>query len=831
MHKSLRIAVALSLLLPSVAQALPALSVGGTIAGLDAQATLTEAPAGDLTLQVLLPSGEVGAVDVNNVAAGTLKSSIPGDLLQEAGDYRAYVMQGAKRITGETSFRVLADAVDPQVSQMEADRLSVAADAKSAVTVTVTLRDQYGNVLPDRPVELVGSRLEDRITAIDTATDSNGSQRFSVTSSKAGTVFLRALDLLSSTTLDARIELEFVTAQAAAPSTGFNGDLSRYYGQGTDPWFSPMPYYPMYPTMPWGNPYAAQVTQTAAPAASLDSFEISISPKQPRAGQSFTVTLRAVGTDGKTAQDYVGTVQMSTPDDPDAVLPGLTEDGQGRVSFIPRNLGLKVMSLSTSFSTAGEHLLVAEDSTSVPGQVIRGELLVTVLGEEISPDRMIQFTSPTEGATVTNPLLEIRGKGPALRNLIVTGGVAQVTGETDENGLFAIPVELDVSATAHTLKVVDDSEDPKQRHMGELHLTLGEAPPDTTAAAFTASFSPASALEGDDVTLTVKSEESDLLVNLALDSLQLALTPDPTAAGTYTVLFRAPRAGTYVGSIAVMDNAGNSSAQQIPFTVQARELPLIRGLTAEPRIGGIDLLWEPLDDDRITSYTVYVGTSAQKFDFTLDTGKVSEGASVMGLEAGTLYYFTVAARADDRESAKSQVISAAPLGVSLKANPLPGSAQLTWQFPAESLSLQSFRLEYGIAENDLTERREVKETVRTMIVSDLIPGIPYTFRLTPIDTSGEALTDMAATATVTPNEVDYLHPAPSERLPYDNSTPPDNGLHSGAGSTTGSGLPASMIALTVLGGAATIILYSRRRRAVKNAEAFLTSVDALYRSL
>ncbi len=829
MHKFLRISLALSLLLPSVAQAVSVLSVDQTIAGLDATVTVSEAPAGDLAVQVLMPSGEVGTVDVKHAQAGSLRTSIPGDLLQEAGDYRAYVMQGTKRVTGEAQFRVLADAVDPQVSQMESDKVSLAADGRATATVTVTLRDQYGNLLADRPVELVGSRLEDKITELSTATDASGMQRFSVTSSKAGTVFLRALDLLSSTTLDARIELEF-TQTAVGPSTGLSGDLGRYYGQGGDPWFSPMPYYPLYP-MPsaYGNPYAAQVAPSAA-TSSVDNFEISISPKQPHARQSFTVTIRAVGTDGKTAQDYIGTVQMSTPDDPDAVLPGLTEDGQGRVSFIPRNLGLKVMSLSTSFSSPGIHTLVVEDTTTVPGQVIRGELAVTVLGEEISADHMITFTSPVEGSTVTNPLLEIRGKGPALRNLVVKGGVADVTGESDATGLFAIPVELAATQTEHTITVTDDSEDPKQRHMGVLHLILGEAAADAEAPEFTASFSPASPLEGDDVQLTVTSTESDLLVNFAVDTQQLTLTPDPSSPGTYTVLFRSPRAGTYVGSIAVMDNAGNPATKQLPFTVQARELPLIRGLTAEPRVGGVDLIWEPLEDERITSYLVYVGTSPQTFDFTLDTAKVTDGASVMGLDAGTTYYFTVSAKSGDRESAKSAVISAAPLGVSLKAVPLAGSVQLTWQFPGEALTIQGFRLEYGVGENDLTERRDITEGARTMLVSDLIPGIPYTFRLIPVDTSGEALTDLAAKVTAIPMAVDYLHPGASE-LPFDTETPPDNGLHSGADGTANSGLPSVAIWGSVLVCAGMIVLYARRRRAAHNAEAFLASADALYRSL
>ncbi len=831
MRSSLRTLIALGLLLPMVAHA-TSLTVTETVAGLDAVVKIVDAPAGDLSLHVLAPSGEDASVPVKS---GATRTSIPGDHLQEAGAYRVYLANGSTRTSGETTFNVLPDTVDPQISRMETDTSTVAADGRSAATVSVILRDAYGNVLPGRPVELVGSRLEDAITPLSAVTDDSGVQSFSVTSTKTGTVFLRALDILSSTTLDTRVELEFQQGQGKVPTSGVSGDLSRYYGVAQPSWYpTPYPYYPAYPVPSYGgSPFAAQVAGGAV--TGLQSFEVSTTPRQPRAGQSFTLTIRAVNADGKTAQDYTGTVSITAPDDPDAVLPGLTEDGQGQAKFIPKNLGMKVMPLSTSFSTPGTHTLVVEDATSVPGTTVRGEVTVTVGGEDVANQNHIQFTDPVDGAIVSDPAIVLKGKGPRLRNLTVTGGTETVNGDTDENGLFEIPVTLDASKTEHTLHVQDDSEDPKQRYSGDLKLSLAipEPPPtpaDTTPPTISASFSPENPNENEDVTLTVTSDEADLLIDLTLGDQQLSLTPDTSSPGTYTVLFRAPAPGSYPATIIATDVAANPTVKQIAFTVSAKDIPVLTDVTAEPRLGGVDLFWTPVDDDRVTSYVVYVGTEPQNFAFTLDTGKPTEGASVMGLDAGTTYYFSVTAKTKDRESTKSKTIASAPLGLSLTATPTPGSVQLTWKFPGEAIPVKGFMLEYGTSPDDLTEKREIPEKVRTMLVADLLPGIEYSFRLTPVAEAGEPLKDMSAEVAATPLVVDFLHPAPSELLPFpvQNDVPPDNTLHEGADKTPDTGLPPLGILAGGAVSAAAILLLARRRTALKAERAFLAAAQERY---
>ncbi len=827
MRTSLRTLIALGMLLPVVAHA-ASLTVTETVVGLDAIVKIADAPTSDVSLHVLAPSGDDNTVSIRG---GATRASIPGEFLQEAGSYRAYLTNGSTRASGETTFTVLPDSVDPQISRMETDTSTIAADGRSAATISVILRDAYGNVLPGRPVELVGSRLEDVITPLSTSTDDSGIQKFSVTSTKPGTVFLRALDILGSTTLDTRVELEFQQGQGSVPTSGVSGDLSRYYGITQPSWYpSAYPYYPVYPVPSYGgNPFAAQVAGTGM--TGLQSFEVSTTPRQPLARQSFTLTIRAVGADGKTVQDYTGTVNITSPDDANAVLPGLTEDGQGQAKFIPKNLGMKVMPLSTSFSAPGTHTLVVEDAQNG----VRGEVTVTVGGEDVSSQNRIQFTDPVDGSILTDPSIILKGKGPRLRNLTVTGGIETVNGDTDENGLFEIPVRLDAAKTEHELHVQDDSEDAKQRYSGDLKLSLAipappPPPPDTTPPSIEGTFSPENPDENEDVTLTVTSDETDLLIEMTLGDQQLTLTPDTSSPGTYTVLFRAPAAGTYPATIIATDVAANPTVKQIPLVVSAKEIPVLTDVTAEPRLGGVDLFWTPIDDDRVTSYIVYVGTEPQNFAFTLDTGKITEGASVMGLDTGTTYYFSVTAKTEDKESAKSKTITSAPLGLSITGTPAPGSVQLTWKFPSDAIPVQSFMLEYGTSSSDLTEKREIPEKVRTMLVSDLLPGIEYTFRLTPIANAGEPLKEMAAEVTVTPLVVDFLHPAPSELLPFpvQDDVPPDNTLHEGADQTPDTGLPP--LGLIAGGGliACAVILFARRRAALKIERAFLSAAKKRY---
>lgn len=817
----------LSLAIPVASLAAGTLQVNEGIAGFDSEVTVSGiTPSADLALHVLLPAGDDVPLPFTAQTQNTVVT-IPGDILQEAGDYRLFAAKGSNRVTSEVTLTIAPDRLDTRSSQMQSDRATLPADGQTTAMVTVLLRDLYGNPLEGRPVQIVGSRLEDEITPLSTITDELGRQRFSVRSTKSGQMVLRAMDVLSSTTLDGRLEIAVEGSAMGGPSTGFSGDLSRYYGM-SNPWVMPSyPYPVMYPSYGM-NPYAAQLASPAT--ATPVSFEISISPKQPKAKQAFTVSVRAVGSDGKTTPDYIGTATVQAPDDIDAILPGLTEEGQGSIKFLPKNLGQKVMPLSTSFSTPGTHVLVIEDLETDPENPIRGEVEITVTGDPTAPapTNKIEFTSPMEGATVKGTRVQIEGKGPKLRNLTVTGQglTSTVEGETDANGNFSISLDLDPTVSTYSIHVEDDSTDPTKKTAGDLSFTRDGKGPD-----FTFNLSPEKALVNQDVTLSVVSAEPELTVTASVGERTLTLSPDSLSTNTYSVLFQAPKAGEYTVTITATDSGGNSTVKTGDFSVELATLPLVQNLRAVPQVGAMELSWDAVTGADADSYVVYVGTDPNDFSYSLDTGDPKTVARVEGLKSGKTYAFAVTVKSGDRESGKSLTVLAAPLGLTMNLVPQAGSIQVQWQFPDEAIPLSSFTLKYGVSPDALTQVREnLAPKMRTTTLYDLIPGITYYVELTPITTTGQPLVDMVGRDAATPLAVDLLHLSPFEPIavPVQNTeSAPPNSLHEGASILPENGLSNRVLLPSLLISVLGVIALVRRQRNLRKAKSFLQAVRNL----
>lgn len=781
-HTLSRIALTTALLsLPWQAAAALSVQVADTIAGLGAPIRLEGLPANaQVSVSVSGPDGRTELSAMSD-ATGEAETLLKPAATEMAGMYTVSVKQGGSSIGG-AEFEVMPDTFDASMSDIRSMQSSIEADGSDEAVVVVTLRDRYGNALPDRPVTLVSSRTSDGIESDASETDSRGQQRFYVTAAKAGTITLRALDLLSGSPLQS-------TASIAAGGS-FGGDDEEYVPVKR-------------------NTLTAQLGTFDI----IDRFEVT-APRTMVAGEEAPkVSVRAVDRNGATVQDYTGTVRFDAPEDPDAVLPGL-----GRYTFRESNLGQKEFPITLKFSTAGEQTLRVEDEND---PTIYGEVTITVTGgngHNAGSDK-IEITNYKDGDTISSLDITLEGNGPRLANLVVTGGNKDVEGDTDSNGRFSIPVTLKAGQRDYTIRIRDES---GRYDSGPLVLKIDSDGPEIRMV----KLAPDQPQPNEQVLVSVETDTKQPKVTVRLPDgpevplMELTMTP-----GTYQgFLMAPPTPGAYQPVVSATDSAGNMTEVRTMLTVVKAGMPKVLGLQAEPRINSVGLRWEGVPGG-VDSYRIYVGESPTDFIYTLETGRDVSRATVAGLNPGKVYYFAVTALKDGEESAeKSDLVEVRVLGLSLNVTEQNSSLVLQWPEVSTQLPLASYLIEYGVEEGNFTERRLINGELKTFTLRDLLNGVTYFIRLTPVTITGDQLNDLAADGQGTPNGAGF-QVGPGDPIPFDPANPPMQHKPTELNNT---GVPsflwwfAGAVALAI-----GYITWLRRRNASRS-EAFLRAVQLQY---
>ena len=303
------------------------------------------------------------------------------------------------------------------------------------------------------------------------------------------------------------------------------------------------------------------------------------------------------------------------------------------------------------------------------------------------------------------------------------------------------------------------------------------------------------------------------------------------------MLLTIPEAGSYDAVVSASDALGNTSQKTGTLPVGLRGLPRVGSVIAEAQINAIALSWDPVTNDEIDAYRIYVGTSPDEFIYTLDTDRPTAAATVAGLRPGTTYFFAVTALEGPRESEeKSDIANATVLGVKLEVTPGDGSLFVEWTSLQQEIPLSNFILEYSTElealgdslREDEVERKTLNGELRAFTVRDLMNKKTYHLKLTPITTTGEALEDLAATGQGTPIGAGYTA-GTSDPVPFN--------LHASAGPTTRpvkeiplseEGVPMWML-WSILGASAiTYHWYLRRRKDQQMTVAFLQAMESRY---
>ncbi len=770
------------------------LQAENSIAGIGLSIDLLHAEAGKATeITVIDPDGGIIRIPVIADTKGSATAVLPGSKAEAAGTYRVSAAN-APQIAVEVS----PDSVDAQVSSVQTWTPVISPDGRDRAEVSVILRDRYGNALSGRPVTLVSSRTSDKISPLSPQTDSTGTQHFSVTATEEGIIQLRAIDLLSAVTIAE-------TAQIRAGSTAMGGE-----------------YVPL-------TTYAASVTsgkkfyfnaQAVSSFDIIDGFEVTAPALMTSGEEAQKVTVRAIDRNGNTVENYTGTVRFVTTD-PQATVPNF-----GTYTFLSRDLGVKSFPLALTFRTPGEQTFRVEDTTD--GMIV-GETVVTVSGQGgVGPTGGLEVTSHKDGDFVNSLDLVLEGIGPRFVNLIVIGGDRDYTGSTDDTGRFSIPVTLAQGRQDYTLRVRNDL---GNYDSGNIHLVLDQIAPEIGMI----QFAPEAPEEGTKVLVIVESEaglsNAFLRIPDRVNSMpqDIDLVENTTQPGSYQGFFTAPSSGAYQPIATVMDKAGNVTELATQLQIGGKSLPQVQNLKAEAKVDAVDLTWDPVTSD-VTGYRIYIGDSEDNYLYTLDTGRVITKATVKGLTQGQIYTFAVTALRGDIESEEKSVsVTTQVLGFKLEVTPQDGALRVQWTSLASDLPLQTFNLEYGTTEADMSEKRTLNGDLRDYTIRDLLNGVEYFIRVTPVTITGDALDELSASGQGTP-EGGLFKPAARDDVPFDIDDLPSGPLHSGAPNNPSTGVPAAAWMTVLAIAAAGVFLRWKHRKNMTQTEAFLKAIQAQYRA-
>ncbi|MDA1292435.1 MAG: fibronectin type III domain-containing protein [bacterium] len=812
----------LLLLLPTGVQA-ATVDALDTIAGIATEIVIEElTPDTQTQLTIHSPIGESFSHTLNVGDQGIAHTWVAGNDLQVAGEY-TLIIDGALTDT----LTVHPDTVDLVASFVDAPKTAVAVGEE--ITVTVVLTDRFGNALSGRSAELVSSRADDLVQALTRETDDYGEQQFLVRATAPGPLSLRAIDLISGQALRSATEI-------AA------GDLRGGVG-------GPIAQQQFYR----GNPYAASIlnngsqyrAQAAGDPPRFDHIEIEVVGKTPREeigpdGRLITVIdmeqqkaesmmLTAYDQYGNRYLDFSGYVYLATTDS-NATLPAF-----GVYEFIFEDEGSKMFTLGLKFAEKGRQQMVLTDSPDeIPADLslALGSLTVDVIQKEVVQQaaQKITIDAPRENDLFAETEVLIEGRGPSFVNIIIRGGKKDIEGETDREGNFSIPITLDPTKVDHVISVEDKD---ANTNIDEVAFSIDITPPEIISITFT----PENPLEETDVLAIVQSEPGLEDITMTFNGETFTMTSSDKTSGKYQVLLFTPEAGSYDAIVNAADAQGNASEQKKSLPVELRGLPQVQSVVAEGQINAIALSWDPITDDTIDAYRIYVGTAPDEFIYTLDTDRPTAAATVAGLRPGTTYYFGVTALEGPRESdEKSDIADATVLGVQLEVTPGDGSLFVEWTSLQQEIPLANFILEYSTeiealgdpSKEDMVEKKTLNGELRAFTLRDLMNGITYYLKLTPITTTGEALEDLAALGQGTPIGAGYTA-GTSDPVPFDlrGSAPPTPRPIKEM-PLSDEGIPMWML-WSILGVSGALYhLYLRRRKDNQMTVAFLQAMESRY---
>lgn len=785
-----------------------ALDALDTVAGLGTQITLTGCgPRMPVTVSVRGPKGSEYVQQTTLDSSGDAVVLVPSKNAQTAGTY-AVTAAGVS-----ASFDVIADRADDGHSTLSVSPAVIRAGTDTA-TVTAVLRDRFDNPVAGRPMALMSNRASDDVSARSAQTDDDGRFLWSVSAAAAGQMTLIPYDILSGRPLSLRAGIT-----VTGGSSFLRGALTGFEQGGEE------------------DAFTSQLMAQAADltGVAVEEFELTLpsGATSVKANELFSMNLRALN-GGEVVRSYVGSLIVESSD-PDAELPKKGEDPKspstGRVDIRSVDQGQRNIPLSFLLRRRGPQTISFYDKVNPD---IRGTITINVLREDGAGPETITILSPADRSRIKGHTVLLQGRAPSLVNLKVKGGANDVNAESDEEGVFRISVDLNPEDKEATLFVT--SENGTYESEALKIIVDNEAPEIETVAV-----NPAEGKTGDTARISMKSEAGLGTAIAVFGGTEIKLTE--TGAGLYIGSVTAPaEPGTFDITFTAVDTVGNQATMLTKWTVKAKEVPVVQGVEATGEPLQVSLKWQPIETMPVSEYRIYIAKDKEptNYLYSVSTGQPVTTAVIKDLPLGETYQFSLTAVNTDGEESpqKSKPAKAAPLGLAISVKSGTDSLMLEWN-KIPDLPLARYELEYGAEPGAYTEKREIDGAAVTTVLRDLINGVTYYLRLTPVTVTGKVMTDLAATASgtpggsgfnpgtvdpVPPDILDSLHPGASNPPPP--PLPPIDDIPE----TPGSGIPSMTAAILVISAVAGGLFWRRHRAQQKMVHEFLRLMQDRYRT-
>ncbi len=750
----------------------PPVNVTGvdTIAGYSTSLTTSRgADNEDIVFRIESPSGTILELESTTNEIGVSSVDVYGFHTQTAGEYSvsAYYRDYASERPPINFFEVFPDTVSATHSSLKTNMSSLPAGEGENVLLTVRLKDKYGNPISNHQLTVISSRSDDLIfeVAPNTPTDERGEKIFRVSSSAPGVSYLSVLDRATGTTLEERAKLVFFEPDASptggsllqanifenTDTTSLSGPIARFKLEFTD-----------------GNDNA----DVAVVGSDQNYFRIT-----------------AVDTDDNTVRDYTGSILISAPDDPKALLPN-----NGQYTFRGADAGSFEFSLAFQFSEIGTQMIEVFEYNPETGEIfanIKGSKEIEVVQsggidddfDDGSDAKGIEIKTPEDGSAFATAEVALTGKGNPntdLRVFVDNTEIDEVS--TDIDGVFFTTLS-NIAEGDHEL-YVQEIEGSREFSVA-VSFSVDTTPPTLQSV----SVFPETVVDaGGVLTFSLVSEPNLGKAMIRLDGEEHELEEIHSKPGNYEGAFSASQnAGEYSADVILEDDLGNESKflSEATLLVRASEVipPSPKNIKVLPLQEAVHVNWEKVEGhvEEIVLYVIYMGTSEFSLSEKTSVAPTESSTVIDELEAGKEYFFAVTAvDMAGNMSEQSQIFSARPLfsekiSSRITAVSRDGSIDLSWEQSLQDPDL--YIVEYGIESGRYVERMLVAGESTQKNVYDLINGLTYYFTVTPYKNGSPTSEETYGEVSSTP-ESQGLHaaaksPAPIINVPKYPATGPE----------------------------------------------------------
>lgn len=613
--------------------------VSDTIAGYSALVTVSNTLENEeIEVKLTKPNGTEIILSDTTDDNGDLQMDISGYHTNTAGVYKVAARFAAmnEEFGTAASFRVYPSDVSPNRSQLLLNRTTAQAMSGDTVTLTVQLKDTYGNPIKGHTVSVISSRTADRVERASTLayTDDTGVMQFSLSSTTSGVSTYAVMDTTSNVTLESRAKVAYLTP--FIDPFGSGGEANLFFT-------------------------SVNAATTTTEEGVISGFAIEDLPATASVNESLSVTVSAVDGLGNTIANYTGTIRFSVSD-ANASLP---DD----YTFTENDLGTHTFNLALSFATEGTQTLSVIDSDN---EDLKGEAIIEIGNDQTndtttSTGATFTLLSPVEGTVSENTVTVSGITSSGLTVQVYDNDSQMATTIAGADGSFSYTSDPLVDGTHRISVIVVDGNGNTVAASNSVNVTI-----DTTGPTLDAIMvEPEGELNPSaPITITLYSEPNLTQAAVVLNDSITDLTEQSDQPGVYMATVTTPaETGTYNIDVMLSDQLSNgiTYTQKTTITVTQEETVVlpdqVSGVTAVAGDGTVTLGWESVGSDTtVTNYRIYYGPSETGLYTTVDTSDAGTTWQIRDLNNNFKYYFAVTAidQDGDESGTQSVIVSSMP---------------------------------------------------------------------------------------------------------------------------------------------------------------------------